>query len=157
MDKQNILNQLIEKAKNELAQMQDSYKKTKDLVQNGDLKSDGKYDTRATEANYLAGGQRLRVTELEQELELICGVDISTSSDSVSIGSLVEIELNGQQRKYFIAPTAGGTMLKICSEVVLVISVFSPIGDGALGLQAGDGFEVEINGSQREYCVVSIS
>ena len=32
MDKQNILNQLIEKAKNELAQMQDSYKKTKDLV-----------------------------------------------------------------------------------------------------------------------------
>lgn len=157
MNKEKILKQLNDNVQSELGKVKQAYETTKNLVQNGDLKSDGKYDTRATEANYLADGQRQRLTELEQELELLAEINIKRQAKVVSIGSLVDIKLNGQTRKYFIAPTAGGTMLNIDGEVVLVISVFSPIGDAVLGLSGDDTFEIEIKGEMREYEVVSFS
>ncbi|MFT6630608.1 MAG: transcription elongation GreA/GreB family factor [Bacteriovoracaceae bacterium] len=155
MLKEKILNQLKNNVETELKKVKQAYETTKNLVQNGDLKSDGKYDTRATEANYLADGMRQRITDLEQELELLGEVNLNIKHKVVSIGSLVEINLNGNNRNYFIAPTAGGTMVNIDGEVVLVISVFSPIGDGVLGLEANESFEIELKGEMREYEVVS--
>ncbi len=157
MDKQKIIDQLFEKVNQELGELKEAYNSTKELIQTGDLKSDGKYDTRATEANYLADGQRQRISELEQELELLEEINITAEQNLVSIGSLVKLEFNNTQKYYFVAPTAGGTMLNIDGEVVLVISVFSPIGDGALGIESGDSFEVEINNDLREYKVLQIS
>ncbi len=154
MDKSKILDELTKNVTVELNQLKASYEATKELVQKGDIKSEGKYDTRATEANYLADGQRHRIAELEQELQLLEEIDIKTTHENVSIGSLVEIDLNGTQRKYFIAPTAGGTMVNLNGEVILVISVFSPIGDAVLGLAKEDVFEVEIKGDTREYQVI---
>lgn len=149
--KQKILDQLIQNVSQELTQLQEAYKSTQELIQSGDLKSDGKYDTRGTEANYLANGQRQRITQLEQEIELLDSVEIKAKKSSISIGTLAEIKLNGHIRKYFIAPTSGGTMVRDGEDVVLVISVFSPIGDRALGLRTGDLFELELKGQVREY------
>ena len=157
MIKEQLLNKLKSDVEQELRKIKQAYATTQNLVQNGDLKSDGKYDTRATEANYLADGQRNRTTELEQEHELLNEVNLQNKPKTVSIGSLVEIELNKQTRKYFIAPTAGGKMIKVEDDVVLVISVFSPIGDAALGLEVDDDFEVELESGSRQYLVKSIS
>lgn len=159
MDKKIIIDQLISKVTDELKKINQAYVTTKNLVKTGDLKSDGKHDTRAIEVNYLADGQRKRIGELEQELELLADIPVksSTKPTEISIGSLVDIELNGNTRKYFIAPTAGGTMLAIDGEAILVISVFSPIGSEALSLKAGDSFEVEINSQTREYHVKAIA
>ena len=156
MDKKQIVKQLEEKVNLELKKITQAYETTKNLVQAGDLKSDGKYDTRGTEANYLADGQRQRIHELEQELELLADIPTNKHKDTVAIGSLVDIELNGNTRTYFIAPTAGGTMLSINAQALLVISVFSPIGNAVLGLAKGDDFEIELKGEQRIYEVISI-
>ena len=153
MNKKTIIDELIKKTKEELTLVKSSYASTKDLVQKGDLKSDGKYDTRATEANYLADGQRQRISDLEQELILLEEIPSRDfdSKEDVSIGSLVDIEFNGARRKYFISPTAGGTMLPIDGETIMVISVFSPIGSEALVNKVGDEFEVEIGDTTRTY------
>lgn len=153
MNKKLILDKLIAKAKEDLDSAKKSYAVTQTMVQKGDLKSDGKYDTRATEANYLADGQRQRITDLEHEILLL--EDIPTKDldkdDEVAIGALTQIEFNGLTKSYYLSPTAGGTMLDIEGEAVLVISVFSPIGKELIGLKAGESFEVEINQSIREY------
>ena len=156
MMKEQILNTLKDEVLLEQTKLKKIYETTKNLVQNGDLKSDGKHDTRATEVNYLADGQRRRLTELEQEIQLLEETDIKAKSSVVSIGSLVEIEFNGQLRKYFIAPTAGGKMVKVVDDVILVISVFSPIGDAALSLGIGDEFEVELPSGNRHYSIKNI-
>jgi len=156
MIKQNILKELLNKVEIEIKKHTQIYETTKYLVQNGDLKSDGKYDTRATEANYLADGQKQRLTELEQELELLTGINIKKSNKEVSIGSLITLEINNLSKRYFVAPTAGGTMLKMDDEVILVISVFSPIGDAAIGLSKGESFEIELNGSSKVYKILNI-
>jgi transcription elongation GreA/GreB family factor len=158
MEKKIIVGELVKKVTNELEKINQAYITTKNLVQNGDLKSDGKHDTRGTEINYLADGQRKRIAELEQELELLGDIPTNNqeSDSTISIGSIVEIELNGNTRKYFIAPTAGGTMLSIDGEAILVISVFSPIGSEALSLNLNDSFEIDLKGETREYMIKSI-
>lgn len=158
MDKAKIKKHLIDLAQAELEKAKKTYAVTQTLVKQGDLKSDGKYDTRATEANYLADGQRQRISDMESELLLLEDIPITTltSKDEVGIGALIEIEFNHQTRSYYLAPTAGGTMLNIDDRAILVISVFSPIGREAIGLNVGDSFEVEVNNSQREYTIVSM-
>jgi transcription elongation GreA/GreB family factor len=158
MNKKEIINQLVAKAETELAEIKKAYDTTKELVQNGDLKSDGKYDTRATEANYLADGQRQRITDLESEVGLLQEVSTKDLSrfDKVSIGSIVGIEHNGNTRKYYISPITGGSMLKVGEEALMVVSVFSPIGNGAINLEIGENFELDFKGELREYEVKSI-
>ena len=58
-------------------------------------------------------------------------------------------------RKYFLIPTAGGTMIQVNNETILVVSVFSPIGDALLGLKAGEKFEVETPKETRHYEVIT--
>jgi transcription elongation GreA/GreB family factor len=84
-------------------------------------------------------------------------VDLGASRTlgEISMGAMIELQHNKQQRLYFLIPTAGGTMLKVQDETVLVVSVFSPIGDALMGLKVGEEFEVETPKETRHYQVVS--
>ena len=100
----------------------------------------------------------MRADELELELKLLEDIEVRPfmAHEEVAIGALVEIELNGQNRNYFISPTAGGTMLNIDGEGILVISVFSPIGSEVLGLLVGDVFELETPKETRTYTIKGV-
>ena len=157
MNKSLILEKLIKQLNDELEKAKAAYETAKNLTQEPDFKAESKWDTRSIEAGYLAGAQKKRVDELEMDVKMIeelAGEKLNKAA-SVGIGSLVDIEFNDQIRKYFIAPTAGGSMIEVDGEVVLVISVFSPIGDGVVNLAENDTFEIEMKGGNREYLVVS--
>ena len=47
-------------------------------------------------------------------------------------------------------------MLNIDGEAILVISVFSPIGDEALGHSENETFEIELKDDLREYHIENI-
>lgn len=158
-DKSLLLEELKTRLKREIEQAKKAFATSRLHATSEELKADGKYDTRSIEAGYLAGAQKKRVDELELELNLLEEVNIEHSPDKVSVGSLVLLKFNEQERLYFISSTSGGSMIKIGNHVVLVISAFSPIGSEVIGLEAGDTFEVEIseNSEPREYQVVSIT
>ena len=157
--KEAILEALLSKVNQELNELEALTQTTKEYVQDGDLKSDGKYDTRGIEAGYLAGAQMKRLEELKLEKQMIEELPTRNFStdDQVGIGALVEVKLNNLIRKYFLATTAGGTMLNINGDPILVISVFSPIGDAMVDLRQGEEFELEVNGQKRDYKIVSLS
>lgn len=159
MQKQEILSKLIDNVKTELNGLKAAYDSTHSLMTAPDMKSEGKYDTRGIEAGYLAGAQKARLGELEQELQMLEEIKVREfdSNEEVAIGALVELELNGHKKKYFISPTAGGTMVEAAGESILVISVFSPIGAEVMQLKAGDEFELETKADPREYKVCSVS
>ena len=158
MDKNEIIKQLIAIKQSELTQAKEVYEGTHNLVKQGDLKSDGKYDTRATEANYLAGGQRQRLNDLEQELGLLEELQetVKNKFSSVTIGSLADIEFNAIEKTYFISPISGGNILNIDGEVVMVVSAFSPIGSGAINLTADESFDIEVKNETREYFIKKV-
>lgn len=156
MDKKIILEKLIENLKNELSEVEGAAKSTRDLVSQDDLKSEGKYDTRAIEASYLASAQLKRVEEIKLDIQMLEEIELH-KTESLQMGSLALIEYNGNQRYYFLTSASGGSLLNIDGKTVLVISVFSPLGNGALGLVAGESFEVETPKDLRTYKIIEVS
>lgn len=159
MQKDKILKILIKNVQTELSGLKAAYESTHSLMTAPDMKAEGKYDTRGVEAGYLAGAQKVRVAELEIDLQMLEEIKPRAfkETEEVAIGALVELELNNQSRKYFISPTAGGTLVDIDGEAILVISVFSPIGSEALSLKVGEVFELETKTTPREYKIIGIA
>ena len=155
--KQELLNELINKMKAEMHDLEQAAQANKDFATDQEFKAESKYDTRSLEASYLASAEAKRVEDLKLEIQMLEEVDLSASSKlgEVTIGSLVHLRHQDQERCYFLIPTAGGTLLKIKDQAVLVVSVFSPLGDAVLGLKKGDEFEVETPKETRTYQVVS--
>lgn len=159
LDKKKIRSLLIEKAQEQLNNAQGAYLSTASYKSDPDMQQEGKYDTRSIESGQLAGAQAKRVEELKLELQMLqdLPLQILDKKDQVAIGALVYISLNQQKKYYFISPTAGGTMLNIDDNIVLVISVFSPIGHAVLGLNCGDVFEIGEGDKLREYKIIELS
>jgi transcription elongation GreA/GreB family factor len=155
INKRIILEKLIERLQIELAEVEVAAKSTKDLVTADDLKSEGKYDTRAIEASYLASAQLKRVEEIKTDIQMLEEIEIVDTS-KIQLGALALIEYNGNARYYFLTSTSGGTMLTVAEHTILVISVFSPLGNGALGLIAGESFEVETPKELRNYKIIEV-
>ncbi len=155
--KQELLNELITKMKTEMQDLETAAKATKDFATDQEFKAESKYDTRSLEASYLASAEAKRVEDLKLEIQMLEEVDLSASEKlgEITIGSLVNLRHQDQERSYFLIPTAGGTMLKMGEKAVLVVSVFSPLGDAVLGLKAGDEFEIETPKETRTYQVVN--
>lgn len=156
IDKKKIVEALIEKLNTELKELEGAARSARDLATSSESKSEGKYDTRAIEASYLAGAQSKRVEEIKMDIQMLEDLDVSSVSSKLQLGSLALINCNGQERFYFLSSTSGGSMLMIDNHPILVISVFSPIGDAALGLGVGESFEVETPKESREYEIKNI-
>ena len=155
IDKNLILEKLIENLRRELVEVENAAKSTKDLVTADDLKSEGKYDTRAIEASYLASAQLKRVEEIKTDIQMLEEIEL-VKSHKIQMGSLVLLEYNGAKRYYFLTSTSGGTILTIDGNSILVISVFSPLGNEALGLQRGESFEIETPKEMRTYKIIEL-
>lgn len=155
--KKTILDELIKRARVELVGLEASAKSNRDFATDPEFKAESKYDTRGLEASYLASAETKRVEELKLEIQILEEVDVAASKKlgEISIGALVELLHHDQKRFYFLIPTAGGTIIKVKDEAVLVVSVFSPIGNALMGLKQGDQFEVETPKETRSYQVLS--
>jgi transcription elongation GreA/GreB family factor len=154
MDKQTIVDALIEQVDTEIEKAKNAFESTRDHAIEDDLKSESKWDTRSIEANYLASGHKKRVEELKLEKQMLEEIEVRKfeADEDVAIGAVVKLEHNGKLRSYFISPTAGGTILDIDGPI-LVLSVFSPIGSEVLGLNVGDEFELETPKGNRLYFI----
>jgi transcription elongation GreA/GreB family factor len=156
LDKKLIVDQLIQRLELDLTALEEVAHSTKDYVIDGDIKSEGKYDTRAIEASYLAGAQEKRVEEIKLDIQMLKDLELHPTSN-VQLGSIIRIRLNKDERFYFLSSTAGGSIVDVNGIPVLVISVFSPIGSEALNLSAGDSFEVETPAGTRLYEITAVS
>lgn len=148
-----LLDELLQKARAELVDLTRAALETKNFATDQEFKQESKYDTRALEASYLASAEAKRVEELKLEIQILEEVilDASERLGEISIGALVELSHNERKMLYFLIPTAGGTLMKVGDDSVVVVSVFSPIGDGMLGMKTGESFEVETPKETRTY------
>ena len=158
IDKAELIQQLVEKTKKSFSDAIAASESSKDLNNQAELKQEGKYDTRAIEAGYLAGAQAKRTEELKQELQLVEELNPRDfeANEPITPGALVELELNGKTQTYFLCHTSGGTILQSQGRIILVISVFSPLGNEMLDYKKGDSFEVETPKETREYLIKSV-
>jgi len=156
IDKQLILHELTQIYSKDLENAQKTATEAKELINQPDMKPEGKYDTRRTEAQYLAGAQATRAKELEVDLERIETLKLPTLHQKATIGSLVKCSVDSREVLIFISPSSGGFNLTIQGHKVQVTSYNSPIGDSLLGMEVDDFFELETPKGEIEYEILSI-
>ena len=126
----------------------------RDEATHAESRPENKYDTRALEASYLAAGQGKRLLELktltgwmDQKIE---------RATRCRAGALVHLDLDGEQRWVFLAPS-GGPRVEIERIPIALVSVSSPLGTALLGLEVGDGEVVERPSGEQDVEVIAIS
>ena len=117
-------------------------------------KAEGKYDTRATEASYLARGQAKRVVELRALLSWYESLDPSRPVEQVSQGALVE--LDGDKHHLLLISPSGGDAVEVDGLRVSTISFSSPLGKALRGLYLGDDVELQTPSGSREFEIIQL-
>ena len=112
----------------------------------GDLKENAEYEYARKEQSFMEG----RIQTLEQMIRQAEVIETGEASDSVRIGSTVDVELDGDRDTYVIVgsteanPAAGR------------LSNNSPVGRALIGARAGDDVSVELPSGQVTYHVVEV-
>lgn len=139
--KAEILAALRARLGEELAALERVAAMSRDEATSEQTRAEGKYDTRATEASYLAHGLSLRIAELRQISAWFALGDAEAARTSASVGALVSLEGSATEL-LFLAPVGGGRV-SAAGYTVTVISPASPLGRALAGLEAGDAVEVD--------------
>ncbi|EQC45502.1 GreA/GreB family elongation factor [Bacteriovorax sp. Seq25_V] len=150
-----IKQEIHKKLQHELELATEALEHSRDLMSQDDMKPEGKYDTRRTEVGYLVQAQGKRVEELKSDIAYI---DAYTpkASDKVEVGAIAKIGHEDNEALYFISPTYSGYTLDIDNVEVHVLSLKSPIAEGAMTLEEGEFFEVESPKGELEYQIIEI-
>lgn len=151
--KDRVIQALRDKLASELQAVESVAAATRSEVGSDETRQEGKYDTRATEASYLARGQAWRIAELRQLVAWFGAVE-ARPMDVARVGALVEIE-GPRTELLFIAPV-GGAKVQVDGRTVRVISTASPLGSALAELEEGDGFEVATPRGTVDYEVLSV-
>jgi transcription elongation GreA/GreB family factor len=120
---------------------------------------DNKYATLALEASYLAQGQANRAQELNLALEAYRQLQLQNFGigTPIRLTALVVLEdEEGEERRLFLGPAAGGLRLVIADTELMVITPESPLGRQLLGLRCGESCELEVAGKRKEYEIVDV-
>jgi hypothetical protein len=100
--------------------------------------NEGKYDTRSTEASYLARGLAFRIADLRPVVAWFQLFDASWRSAVVQAGALIQLD----DDLLFMAPVGGGRV-RVGDRTVTIISPASPLGEALAGLEPGDVAEID--------------
>ena len=156
IDKARVVAALLDQARTELDGMEAVAEAARDEATSAETKAEGKYDTRATEASYLARGQAWRILALRKQVAWL-------SSDAplkplrepiVQVGALVTIS-GSRGDLLFVAPIGGGRV-DVDGQTVLVISPSAPLGEAMVELETGDTFDVDSPRGLLSYTITAI-
>jgi transcription elongation GreA/GreB family factor len=129
---------------------------TRSEVGSDETRQEGQYDTRATEASYLARGQARRIAQLRRVMAWLEAFDPSLPLEPalVQVGALVA--LDGHRRELlFVAPVGGGRV-QVGPHTVQIVSPSGPMGRAMAELELGDGFEVDSPRGVLDYEIVAL-
>ena len=155
-NKKQVVSILLSQVLDELEGMESVAEASRDEATNSETKAEGKYDTRATEASYLARGQAWRIIELRKFATWL-STDQSTcglTESIVQVGALVCVK--GTRTEYLYVSPVGGGKATVDEHVVRAISPSSPLGKAMMELEVGDPFEVDSPRGLRDYIVTDI-
>lgn len=105
-----------------------------------ETKSDGKYDTRAIEAAYLAEAQREQMEKARTNHQRLANFQADSFDDRspVAVGALVEAENDEGLVFYFLAPAGGGLTVTYLGCPAVVVTPESLAFQQLHGRKVGD-------------------
>lgn len=158
MTKEELLENIIAKLKEELSLITEAAKNTYDIATHEENKAENEYDTRGLEASYLAGAQAARVSEMKETIAILEALKVKAfaSTDVISLSAIVELDFEGKLQTVFILPKAGGFKTLFNHKNIQVVTPNSPLGEALVGLKAGDIANIDAGKNSKEYEIISV-
>ncbi|NIP96107.1 MAG: hypothetical protein GWO24_22795 [Akkermansiaceae bacterium] len=140
MSKPALIHQIHRELEAQLAVMKSAAVEAIENATGDETKSDGKYDTRAIEAGYLAGAQAEQAERLAESIRLFRDFDppIYRDDEAVGPGALVETEHGGEIVYYLLAPAGGGHTVEYDGFDCTVLTPESRLYQELLGAHSGE-------------------
>jgi transcription elongation GreA/GreB family factor len=157
-DKREVIEALLQHLSELATQATKAANATREGATHPEAKPENDKDTRALEQSYLARGQALRVTELNEQIQTLRYLEVRSfgSADRVAAGALVMLEGENDERCLLLAPGGGGIELVVGGVTVVVVTPQSPLGSKVLGRSVGDDVEIVTRGAKREYVIAAV-
>ena len=157
MDKRKAFKIVLEKFRHELKQQERAAGAAREGATGDEVSSEGKYDTRATEASYLARGHAMQYEALIDDLRPLEAYRVPDyeKDESIGTGALVEVGCGRERQHYFILPRGGGIFIESEETEIAVLNPRSPLAKCLVGRRSGDTFEAPNGGKQgkiRDVC-----
>ena len=124
MTKDDVISNLLRQMEEKIAIIKSALAETNESASGDETKSEGKYDTRAIEAAYLAEAQAGQLELAEKSLATFKRFEPRNfeMTEPVGPGALVEVDQDGEICFYLLAPTGGGLMTNYLGCDVTVIT-----------------------------------
>ncbi|MDB4421509.1 hypothetical protein N9268_00865 [Akkermansiaceae bacterium] len=141
--KSEVISQLKLKLEEQVAVMKSALADSAESASGDETKSEGKYDTRAVEASYLAQAQDGQLALAEKSAATFSRFEAEDFdiSDEIAIGALVEVDEEGEIRFFFLAPTGGGLVIDYLGCELTVITPDSRLYQEMVGKKMGEEIE----------------
>jgi hypothetical protein len=140
LDKVQILQAILERLSAEFETHQATSKMTRAASNDAETKSEGKYDTRSTEENYLADGLAKKALVAAQSAKAYKELPFEKfgQNQPIDLGALFELSFDGESAWFFLGPAAGGIEIECAGKLVTVVTRGSPLGNQIYGKKVGD-------------------
>ena len=144
MEKAEILVSFICSAESQLDLFRKSHANAVEGTVHGESRQEGKYDTRAIEAGYLAAAQSKRIAEIESQLSVLKKLQNKlTDSSVVETNALVHVKKRDITFWYFLLPVFGGEKIASGEAEIQILGPKTRLGQKIAGLTIGDEFEID--------------
>jgi len=160
MNKKLILNKIIVLLKEDLKILTEAARTAHAAATHEECVPDNKYDTTGLEASYVAQGQANRAQDIRRALDTYKAMVLRFFDDEtpIRLTALVSLEDgNGNGRKIFLGPEAGGLKLIDGDAEYIVITPESPLGKALLGKVCDDEVCVGQGEGQKVFTIVDVS
>ena len=160
MNKELILNKIIALLAEDLKILTEAARTAHAAATHEECLPDNKYDTTGLEASYVAQGQANRAQDIRHALETYNALVAKPFDEEtpIRLTALVSLEdVNGNCRKVFLGPEAGGLKLIDGDEEYIVVTPESPLGKALLGRVCDDEVCVGQGERQKTYTIVDVS
>ena len=143
MTKKDVISALLDDLAQKVAVLKSALAESSESASGEETKSEGKYDTRAIEAAYLAEAQAEQLALAEESLSLFRRFEFAPFKmhEEIAPGALVEVDQDGEICFYLLAPTAGGMVTTYLGCEVTVITPDSRLYQNLLDKKLSDPVE----------------
>ncbi len=124
MTKDDVISNLLRQMEEKIAITKSALAESSESASGDETKSEGKYDTRAIEAAYLAEAQAGQLALAEESLAMFKQFEHRSfeMTEAIGPGALVEVDQEGEICFYLLAPTGGGFMTEYLGCDVTVVT-----------------------------------
>ena len=120
-----------------------------------------RYDTFKEEAQYLASGLSIVLTNLDKALGSLNFIKDHppTVTDKGSIYTIIEVKNldDNSLAKYFLLPAGGGNIYEIGEEKITVLNVAAPLARAFIGTKPGDEVKLKVKNNTKRFKIISVT